>query len=63
MQEMSIGLFQGMLLLRNEKHFCYAGNVIWVVSENAFITEGLVLGGNTFIMQEMSLGLYLGMLL
>ena len=25
-------------------------------------TEGLVLGGNTFIMQELSLGLYLGML-
>ena len=39
-----------------QKHFCYAGNVNWVISWNAFITEGLVLGGNTFVLQEMTLG-------
>ena len=45
------------------KHFCYAGNVHWVISGNTIITEGLVLGGNSFVLQEMSLELYRGMLL
>ena len=57
MQEISLELYLGMLLLRKEvvlggKHFYYAGNATWVISGNAITTEGLVLDGNTMLCKK-----------